>query len=232
MKNFFNDSEDSQEDKLTKEDKIQIIIKIVPILLIIVILLITFVVNKNKNQKPDETPQDVVSTEIIVPSSSPSAVQETEADPSPDVAASKATASLEPTPEAAATATPDLEEETLDFSKVKFDTQAQLKEMMSYWEQGNQKALDDLAYLDRTSSIMPVKRTQMGSQTVQELQFMQTISTIMVHGRMVSAREKAALCIIIFIHLQIPGMFICFTSIPEALRMIFRMEAVPSIMIS
>ena len=149
MKNFFNDSEDSQEDKLTKEDKIQIIIKIVPILLIIVILLITFVVNKNKNQKPDETPQDVVSTEIIVPSSSPSAVQETEADPSPDVAASKATASLEPTPEAAATATPDLEEETLDFSKVKFDTQAQLKEMMSYWEQGNQKALDDLAYLDR-----------------------------------------------------------------------------------
>ena len=82
MKNFFNDSEDSQEDKLTKEDKIQIIIKIVPILLIIVILLITFVVNKNKNQKPDETPQDVVSTEIIVPSSSPSAVQETEADPS------------------------------------------------------------------------------------------------------------------------------------------------------
>ena len=149
MKNFFNDSEDSQEDKLTKEDKIQIIIKIVPILLIIVILLITFVVNKNKNQKPDETPQDVVSTEIIVPSSSPSAVQEIEADPSPDVAASKATASLEPTPEAAATATPDLEEETLDFSKVKFDTQAQLKEMMSYWEQGNQKALDDLAYLDR-----------------------------------------------------------------------------------
>ena len=212
MKNFFNDSEDSQEDKLTKEDKIQIIIKIVPILLIIVILLITFVVNKNKNQKPDETPQDVVSTEIIVPSSSPSAVQETEAAPSPDVTASKATASLKPTPEAAATATPDLEEETLDFSNVKFDTQAQLRE--------------------RTSSIMPVKRTQMGSQTVQELQFMQTISTIMVHGRMVSAREKAALCIIIFIHLQIPRMFICFTSIPEALRMIFRMEAVPSIMIS
>ena len=32
---------------------------------------------------------------------------------------------------------------------MKFDTQAHLKEMMSYWEQGNQKALDDLAYLDR-----------------------------------------------------------------------------------
>ena len=60
MKNFFNDSEDSQEDKLTKEDKIQILIKIVPILLIIVILLITFFVNKNKNQKPDEAEQDTV----------------------------------------------------------------------------------------------------------------------------------------------------------------------------
>ena len=149
MKNFFNDSEDSQEDKLTKEDKIQILIKIVPILLIIVILLITFVVNKNKNQKPDEAEQDTVSTDIIVPSPSASVVPDTEDSPSPDVAAPEAEASPESVPEAAATATPDPAEETLDFSKVKFDTQAQLKEMMSYWEQGNQKALDDLANLDR-----------------------------------------------------------------------------------
>ena len=147
MKNFFNDSEDSQEDKLTKEDKIQILIKIVPILLIIVILLITFVVNKNKNQKPDEAEQDTVSTDIIVPSPSASVVPDTEDSPSPDVAAPEAEASPESVPEAAAT--PDPAEETLDFSKVKFDTQAQLKEMMSYWEQGNQKALDDLANLDR-----------------------------------------------------------------------------------
>lgn len=149
MKNFFNDSEDSQEDKLTKEDKIQILIKIVPILLIIVILLITFVVNKNKNQKPEDAPQDTVSTEIIVSSPSASVAPAAEDSASPDTESPEATASPEMTPEAAATATPDPEEETLDFSNVKFDTQTQLKEMMSYWEQGNQKALDDLANLDR-----------------------------------------------------------------------------------
>ncbi len=149
MKNFFNDSEDSQEDKLTKEDKIQILIKIVPILLIIVILLITFVVNRNKNQKPDESPQDAVSTEIIVSSPSASVVPTADEDASTDTESPEVTVFPETTPEADATATPDPEEETLDFSKVKFDTQAQLKEMMSYWEQGNQKALDDLANLDR-----------------------------------------------------------------------------------
>ena len=149
MKNFFNDSEDSQEDKLTKEDKIQILIKIVPILLIIVILLITFVVNRNKNQKSDEPEQDAVSTEIIVPSPSASVAPSTYESTSPATESPEAVASPETTPEASATATPDPEEETLDFSKVEFDTQAQLKEMMSYWEQGNQKALDDLANLDR-----------------------------------------------------------------------------------
>ena len=147
MKNFFNDSEDSQEDKLTKEDKIQILIKIVPILLIIVILLITFVINRNKNQKTDETPQDVVSTEIIVPSSSAPLASTADEGASMDAESPEAAASPEATPEAEAT--PDSEEETLDFDNVEFDTQAQLKEMMSYWEQGNQKALDDLAYLDR-----------------------------------------------------------------------------------
>ncbi len=149
MKNFFNDSEDSQEDKLTKEDKFQILIKIVPILLIIVILLITFVVNKNKNQKPEDAPQDTVSTEIIVSSPSASVAPAAEDSASPDTESPEVTAYPEMTPEAAATATPDPEEETLDFSNVKFDTQTQLKEMMSYWEQGNQKALDDLANLDR-----------------------------------------------------------------------------------
>lgn len=36
-----------------------------------------------------------------------------------------------------------------DYSKVKFDKEAQLKEMMAYWADNNQKALDDLANLER-----------------------------------------------------------------------------------
>lgn len=36
-----------------------------------------------------------------------------------------------------------------DYSKVKFDKEAQLKEMMAYWADNNQRALDDLANLER-----------------------------------------------------------------------------------
>ena len=40
-------------------------------------------------------------------------------------------------------------ETTVDFGKVEYNKDEQLAEMMSYWEDGNQKALDDLANLDR-----------------------------------------------------------------------------------
>lgn len=36
-----------------------------------------------------------------------------------------------------------------DYSNIKYDTQEQLKEMMSYWADNNQSALDDLSSLDR-----------------------------------------------------------------------------------
>ena len=36
-----------------------------------------------------------------------------------------------------------------DYSKVKFNKDVQLQEMMAYWEDNNQQALDDLAKLDR-----------------------------------------------------------------------------------
>ena len=40
-----------------------------------------------------------------------------------------------------------------DYSKIKFETQSQLKEMMSYWSENNQKALDDLVNLDRNKAM-------------------------------------------------------------------------------
>lgn len=38
---------------------------------------------------------------------------------------------------------------TVDYSKITYDKDSQLKEMMEYWADSNQKALDDLASLDR-----------------------------------------------------------------------------------
>ena len=148
MKDFLDDSGDSRNDKMTKEDKIQILIKIVPILLIIVILLITLIVNKSKNQSSVETETDTVSTEIIVPSPAKEEVSAETETASPKETVSENSASAEQTPDSSPIPTGPADEK-LDFGNVKFDTQSQLQEMMTYWEQGNQEALDDLANLDR-----------------------------------------------------------------------------------
>lgn len=146
MKNFLDDPDDLQNERMTKEDKIQILIKIVPILLIILILLITLLVNHVKKQNMAEEKEDAVSTEIILPSPSteqtyPSGKEQEETQtPSPSA---KETESPESTP------SPSPEEEVFDYSKVEFDTQTQLEEMMGYWKDGNQAALDDLANLER-----------------------------------------------------------------------------------
>ena len=148
MKDFLDDSGDSQNDKMTKEDKIQILIKIIPILLIIVILLITLIVNKTTNKSTVEAETDTVSTEILVPSPAEDGILENTETTSPGVMVSENSALAEQTPDASSIPLEPVDEK-LDFGNVKFDTQAQLQEMMTYWEQGNQEALDDLANLDR-----------------------------------------------------------------------------------
>lgn len=146
MKNFWDDPDDLQNERMTKEDKIQILIKIVPILLIILILLITLLVNHVKEKNAAEEKEDAVSTEILLPSptaekADPSGEEPEETQtPSPS---EKETASPESSP------SPSPEEDVFDYSKVKFDTQSQLQEMMEYWKGGNQAALDDLANLER-----------------------------------------------------------------------------------
>lgn len=148
MNNLFDHSENSENDKMTREDKIQILVKIVPILCIVVILLIMLLVNHFNKQNAESPKEDVVSTEIILPS--PEGKEET-------VSADEVGAQAFPSPtsipskdaETAATAAPDQPEDVFDYSNVEFDTQSQLEEMMAYWADGNQKALDDLAYLER-----------------------------------------------------------------------------------
>ena len=155
MKDFFNDSEDSQNDGMTKEDKIQILIKVIPVLLIIIILLIMLLVNHSKQQGSEESQQDTAVEENSA--ALPAASDAIEASTSPQPAASGDTNSSdgsETTAESQKSASDksndgNAEDEVFDFSGVTFNTEDQLQEMMTYWEQGNQEALDDLANLDR-----------------------------------------------------------------------------------
>lgn len=149
MKNFLDDPDDLQNDKMTREDKIQLLIKVVPILLIIVILLITLLVNQVKKQQTAEEEEDVVSTEILLPSSDDGS-KESAVDEKADDKTPATSAEVSASPGNMASPSPSaLPEEIFDYSKVKFDTQSQLEEMMKYWEDGNQKALDDLVKLER-----------------------------------------------------------------------------------
>lgn len=149
MKNFLDDPDDLQNDKMTREDKIQILIKVVPVLLIIVILLITLWVNHIKKEQMAEEEEDVVSTEILLPSPDNDSTGQA-ADGRAEDKTSAPSAEVSASPEKAASASPSaLPEEIFDYSKVEFDTQSQLMEMMTYWKDGNRKALDDLANLER-----------------------------------------------------------------------------------
>lgn len=147
MKNFLDDPDDLQNERMTKEDKIQILIKIVPILLIILILLITLLVNHVKKQNTAEEKEDAVSTEILLPSPSAEITDQVADDGMEDDKTSSFSEEETESPES--TPSPSPEEEVFDYSKVEFDTQTQLEEMMGYWKDGNQAALDDLANLER-----------------------------------------------------------------------------------
>lgn len=138
---------DGKEMSEANWERARILVKIIPFVLIIVLLAITFLVNKKTENQPDsretslqnpETVQEEASLperekeSLLLPETSPSeAPQKTQ---EPEIPS--------PTP---------YEEvmEEVDLSKVKFDTEKQLAEMMAYWEDSNQKALDDLANLDR-----------------------------------------------------------------------------------
>lgn len=149
MKHFLDDPDDLQNDRMTREDKIQILVKIVPILLIIVILLITLMVNYVKKQKDAGEEEDVVSTEILLPSpdegiTDPSVTGEKEEKTSAAPAVEDSPAEVSASPSVS-----PLPKEAFDYSEVEFDTQSQLEEMMRYWAEGNQAALDDLANLER-----------------------------------------------------------------------------------
>ena len=153
MKKLFDDEDDELE--LHQEEKAKILVTVIPFVLIIIILAITLLISSLKNRElerdnnrlqesikeyADENLEngrdgnvegvDVLSQEIAT--AAPSA---------------EPTSAPTATPSAKPTATPEPEIE-IDYSKVEYNKDSQLKEMMSYWADNHQKALNDLVNLD------------------------------------------------------------------------------------
>lgn len=149
------------------DEKAKILVTVIPFVLIILILLITLIVSgiKNKSlrqdneelqesikeyadssltgQKWEEEAEDVVNMSVPESTQAPEASALPSLSPSP-VPAAVSGDNVSPTPYREV-----MESDQVNYDKIVFDKDEQLREMMTYWADNNQKALDDLANLDR-----------------------------------------------------------------------------------
>lgn len=132
------------------QEKAKIIVTIIPFVLIILVLLVSLIVSKTRNQGDESKEALQESIKDYTDSNLPDlgeqdkdAAHTVEQDDSGDSQKKATDTSTSVSQNATA------EEEDIDYSAVTFDADAQLTEMMTYWADNNQAALDDLAVLDR-----------------------------------------------------------------------------------
>ncbi|MBP3603740.1 MAG: hypothetical protein J6J79_06300 [Lachnospiraceae bacterium] len=155
-KDFHFDKENELfEEQLSEEElnKAKILIKVIPFILIILILMVTLVysavTSKNavsENEKLQESIKEYADSNKADKEISASVIETPKPIISEDINKMQETASPAPTSTIAPTLSPS-EEEEIDFSSVSFDADAHLSEMMSYWEENNVEALNELAHL-------------------------------------------------------------------------------------
>lgn len=149
MKKLYDDDD---ENGFQDIDKAKILVTVIPFVLIIIILAITLLVNSCSNDKngqdneqlqesimdyaDDKLDKEDTQAAVATPLNELDA-EEKEATPTPTA-----------TPEATPTPYKEVMETAKDYSKIAYEIEPQLKEMMSYWADNHQKALDDLANLD------------------------------------------------------------------------------------
>lgn len=152
---------DEDDEEYSDFDKKKIIVTIIPFVLIIIILAVTLLAGalKKDTDDTDALQQSIMdyadehgeteASERQEAHSTGIPQNENEADDSDDpVNPEKEAITPSPSPSFAA-AKDIMEQEKVDLSKVTYNTEVQLKEMMAYWADNNQKALDDLAKLER-----------------------------------------------------------------------------------
>lgn len=141
-------------------DKAKILVKIIPFALILIILAVSLIVSGVKNKKLRDDNKDLqesikdyadhnLQTQSDVQTDSEAVSSNSAVTATPEASASPAAAEE---PDTQATPTPYKEimnSDKVNYDKISFNKEEQLKEMMTYWADNNQKALDDLTGLDR-----------------------------------------------------------------------------------
>lgn len=155
MKKLF----DEEEDEYTDLDKKKIFVTIIPFVLIIIVLAATLLASSiKKDEKGASDLQQSIMTYADEHGEAETSDKQEEKSGTADRSENPASAEPEraetlssPVPSPATSPAPYteiMESDKVDLSKVTYDKDAQLKEMMAYWEDNNQAALDDLARLD------------------------------------------------------------------------------------
>lgn len=152
------------ESDLKSMDRAKLLVSIVPVVLIIIILAITLIVNGSKKEesKEDDLQQSIMDyADGTIPAESDSVKSNQSGsvvnrEPVKQEQATEGGEEKEPEAVEVESASPSptpykqvMDTKQVDYSRVEFHTEEQLKEMMAYWADSNQKALDDLANLDR-----------------------------------------------------------------------------------
>lgn len=161
-KNYKIDDTDFDDDFFEEDgnSKVKIIVAsgVLAVLVIILVVVLIFMNKSEADNNADDLQDNILEYAQIQesdekqPEVTPEIIDRNEEEPSPSP-------SLEPTP--SPTVEPEEEEiveenngpimelDVKNFSKVKYDTKANLKEMEMYMSEGNFEAMDDLAHLDR-----------------------------------------------------------------------------------
>lgn len=169
-KNIHDDDFEFQNDKFFNQmNKAKIFVSVIPVVLIIFILAVTLIANGKKGNKPEteDLQQSIMDyADKSRPVNNTSVKVEGPADELPEKEKEPAEPDKEESSEKEGTTTKTEENQIeiepsptpyhqimntdkVDYSKISYDRDGQLKEMMSYWADNNQKALDDLTNLDR-----------------------------------------------------------------------------------
>lgn len=167
MQDLFNNKDEEQfEDEYFREDsrknKIRLLVSLGAMFLMVLVLLFVLLIGKKEDKNKDKVQDTIV--EYAKENETGFLKEEL---PSADVEEKKSETEIidrnkedEVTPEPTATPEeqilptpapdePVMETDVKKFDKVKYDTKSNLKEMESFFQQGNYEALYDLSHLDR-----------------------------------------------------------------------------------
>lgn len=169
MKKLFEED----DNEYSGIDKAKILVTVLPFVLIVIILAITLIANsikkrgddsdslqqnimeyadENQDAQTKESPQQVNSSSVVnqkddaaVDSSGPMAEP---TDNTANEADNQGDTEEDLTPDSSPTPYQQVMKAQKDYSKVEFHAEEQLQDMMAYWSDNNQKAINDLVYLD------------------------------------------------------------------------------------